>query len=376
MSKRKRARKKYTAPKGSMRAKGDIVEEIAASMHRMSGVAVERNVFLPAVDGSGREREIDVLISSNVSGYPVHVAVECKNQKEPIEVGDIGEFADKLKDVGIPVQHGIYISTSKYRSGAILRAKGIGIRTFLLEETTPESLSESVQQAFQSLIYLLLTVTKIQVVNNVDRTEGDWQMLIFRDKTNRICGSVPDLVWQEWLSNKVPKELGSHTLDLTIPDDWVQVVDGETVQVLGARAETQITGHIVTLTGSVRHQMLVDASSQRVERSQLKAEFNISSGKYPVTTFSNEEDLEEFIRAREGIHISVGRFRLPRIRLGALYWPPSESTARKVSRLMQDFTEGKIPDPRPLSLAEIEGTDMRTLWKSIWKEYPFNKKPC
>jgi hypothetical protein len=341
----------------------------------MPGVTVERNVFLPAVDKSGRDREIDVLISSKVSGYPVRVAVECKNQKKPIEVGDIGEFADKLTDVGIPVQHGIYISTSKYRSGAIRRAQGIGIRPLLLEETTPESLSESVQQAFQSLIYLLLTLTKIQVVNNIDQPQNNWQMLVFRDKTGRICGSVPDLVWQEWLSDKGPEKLGSYTLDLTIPNNWVQVIDGKTVQVIGARAEVQVTGHIITFTTSVHQQMLVDASSRQVERSQLKAKFEISPGKYPVTTFSSEKDLKEFIHARKGIRISVGRFRLPRIRLGALYWPPSESTAKKVSRLMQDFADGKIPDPRPLNLAEIEGTDMQTLWESISEEHPFSNKP-
>jgi len=153
MPKQKRTRKKLAAPEGSTRAKGDIVEEIAASMHHMPGGTVERNVFLPAKDDREREREIDVLLSSRVSGYPVRVAIECKNQKKPIEVGDISEFIGKLMDVGIPPQHGIYISASKYRSGAVSHAESAGIRAFLLKGLTGDSLSESIRQAFQSLAW-------------------------------------------------------------------------------------------------------------------------------------------------------------------------------------------------------------------------------
>jgi len=81
-------------------------------MHQMTGVKVEQNVFLPAQDGSGRKREIDVLLSSQVAGHPVRVAIECKNEKEPIGVQKVGEFIDRLLDVGIPTQLGIYVSAS------------------------------------------------------------------------------------------------------------------------------------------------------------------------------------------------------------------------------------------------------------------------
>jgi hypothetical protein len=159
MSKRKRVRKKHKAPEGSSRAKGDVVEEIAASMYQMPGVTVERNVFLPANDGSGRKREIDVLLSSQVAGHPVRIAIECKNQKKPIGPGDISEFVGKLLDVDIPPHQGIYISKSRYSSGASSQARSAGIQAFLLKELSPDSLLESVRQAFQSLIYLLASIT-------------------------------------------------------------------------------------------------------------------------------------------------------------------------------------------------------------------------
>lgn len=59
-------------------AKGRLVEEIVEKMHADSNVKVERRAFLDPVGGS-RKREIDVVLTSNVGGYPVRLAIECKN---------------------------------------------------------------------------------------------------------------------------------------------------------------------------------------------------------------------------------------------------------------------------------------------------------
>jgi hypothetical protein len=142
-----RTRKKQDAPKGSTRAKGDVLEKIISEMHDVPGVKVERNVFLPARDGSGRTREIDVLITSQVAGFPVRIAIECKNENKPTGIAKIGEFIDKLNDIGLPVQLGIFVSTSRYESGAIQRAKAAGIKIFLLQDITND-LSKAVKDAF------------------------------------------------------------------------------------------------------------------------------------------------------------------------------------------------------------------------------------
>jgi len=107
-----RTRRKHNAPKGSTREKGDVLEKIIAEMHDVPGVKIERNQFLPSVDGSGRTREIDVLITSQVAGFPVRIAVECKNEKKTTDIEKIDAFIGKLQDVGIPVQHGVFVSTS------------------------------------------------------------------------------------------------------------------------------------------------------------------------------------------------------------------------------------------------------------------------
>jgi hypothetical protein len=375
MSKEKRVRTNYDAADGTTRAKGDVVEEIAAKMHQTPGVEVQRNVFLPAKDGSGRKREIDVLLSRRVAGYPVFIAIECKNQKAPIEVGDISEFYGKLEDVGIPVQHGIYISRSRYRSGARLHAKSLGIQTFLLREVTLDSLEESVWQAFQSLIYLLMTLKKIEVTNTVAQAENEWQMLIFCDENGQPVAAIPDLVWQQWVIGELPDDIGSHRISIEIPNDWRQIVDGEEVRVEDVEIEIEVTAHVIVIPGTVSSHMLVNTDNKKPERWQVDTEFEIPSDKYSVKRFTSEKELQGLIHQKENsINLSVGRFRLPRIRFGAIYWPPSERVAKELIERMRAFAEGKIPDPRPFDLNEVEGTDMSELWAPIWHNYPFIRK--
>src|SRR4051794_40207647 len=107
--------------------KGRLVEQIAAMLHETPDVTLESNARIPSLQGNG-SREIDVLISCEVAGYSVRLAIECKNEKDPIGVERIDAFIGKLKDVGIPVQQGIYISASGYTAGAIRRARVEGIR--------------------------------------------------------------------------------------------------------------------------------------------------------------------------------------------------------------------------------------------------------
>src|SRR5215212_3842623 len=81
--------------------KARLVEEIVALFHEQEGVTVERNVRLHPLSDPTQIREIDVLVTGNVAGYPVQVPIECKNYNKRITAGQIGEFKDKLDDVGL-----------------------------------------------------------------------------------------------------------------------------------------------------------------------------------------------------------------------------------------------------------------------------------
>lgn len=113
--------------------KGRLLEQIVAMLHKTEGVKVETNVFLQPKSGDpSREREIDVLLTGQVAGYPVRIAIQCKNYGTPITIGQIGEFRDLLEDVGIP-QCGIIVSVHGYQAGGIKRAKELGMKALVLE---------------------------------------------------------------------------------------------------------------------------------------------------------------------------------------------------------------------------------------------------
>lgn len=366
-----RKRRNTKAPEGSTKAKGDMVEQIVASMHRNPNVSVERNVFLNTVDGTNRTREIDILISTTVVGYPVHIAVECKNEKEPIGVEKIDAFVGKLKDVGIPTSYGVFVSASGYTKGAISRAKDAEIEALILKGIR-DKLQDAVHKAFQSVVYLLLSITNIGVRNNIGGTAQTHEVFFFRDKDEKLCGSIPDLVWVEWIKRTIPENLGLHNLNLELPDGWFQIIDGKIADVYEITAEVRISGHVIVIPGSVRHNELINASTEKVTKWEIETSFKLPSGTSPVKSYTSNDELRKFLDENiADVKIVVGNYRLPRIQWMALYWPPSEKAMKKLLQLLvQSESQGIEFDLTKIGMKDIEGSDLSTVWEPIMKDYP------
>lgn len=88
--KKKKPRDKKTEPQHI--TKGRLVEEIVEKMHDNPNVRVQRRIFLDPVGGGSSKREIDVLLTGDVGGYPVRLAIEYKNGKKPISPEKIDAF--------------------------------------------------------------------------------------------------------------------------------------------------------------------------------------------------------------------------------------------------------------------------------------------
>src|SRR4051812_46168845 len=111
MASTKRHQRALRTAGNTNRTKGRLLEAIVATMHDMPGVQIQQNVRLPAFGSSSNRRsEIDVLMNCAVAGYPVRIALECKNVKSIVDTPKINTFLAKLDDVGIPRQHGVFIS--------------------------------------------------------------------------------------------------------------------------------------------------------------------------------------------------------------------------------------------------------------------------
>lgn len=352
--------------------KGRLVERIAVWLHKEPGLIVRRNVELPSIGGNRGTREIDVLISGHVAGYPLDLAIECKNEAKPIGVEKIDAFVGKLQDVGISPRSGIYISASGYTSGATGRAIDAGIRPLLLTGLTSDRLSAAVRQALQSVVHLLLDVKEVSITSNVDVIQSDaLGLLWFRNDEGNVCGCVMDIIWQRWQSNDPPSALGLYKLNLKVPSGWRCIIGVEEV-VVSITATVRVIALVIMLPGYAEDFILSHAASGIVERIGVRSSFDLGSGSYPVTAVDSEAALDHLLGQGPDVQVTVGRVRLPRIRRGPSYWPPSERVAHRLFEHWRATVEDGLSSSPP-SFEDLEGLDMSTVWEPIWSEHPAAK---
>src|SRR6266851_1390254 len=347
--------------------KGRIVERIAALMHDQPGVTVQRNQYLPPVGRKGKKREIDVLITAVVAGYSVRMAMECKNEARAIDSPSIEAFAAKLQDVGIPPQHGIFVSASGYTADAVERAKTVGMRTLTLRGLRDEDLLGSISEAFQSTIYLLPQVLNVTVTNTVPPTEGPARIgsFGFYNENGKLAAVLPDLVWRAWHAGQLPAVLGEHEVALPLPSNLHQEVNGRAAETFALATKIRIIGLAVTLQGKAQNYTLVNAADEAVERVLTDISFEASEAKLPVTSFASEEQLQAFLSRTGAVRVTT-RLGLPRIIYGNLYWPPSERVVGMLKEHEQELMAGNPV----FTFQELEGTDLQTVWEPIAESHP------
>jgi hypothetical protein len=349
--------------------KGRVVELITAAMHRVPKVNVQTNVFLPSRTDSRRKREIDVLLTSEVAGYPIRFAIECKNERSPIGTVKIDQFIGKLKDLGIPIQHGIFVSASGYRKTGLARAIGAGLKPLTLRGLTKDGLAAIVAGAFQAIVFLLPVVTNITVVDNDESADAE-PMPFFVDSQGNRQGWMPDLIWQDWLSGTLPSSLGDHELPLTLPSGWQAMRGGRVLAVTTMAARIRVLGLVISLSGQAEQYSLLDEIAGNIEKTSLNVAFDIPSGKYPVATFHTEDELASFLNTSAVVKV-VQRIRLPRINCPPILWPPSERVHKSLLERFRLFQEGKASwDPSLSNFAGIEGNDLQDVFEPIWENHP------
>ncbi len=364
-------RKHKSKAKSQTSIKGKLVEMIVASMHEYPNVKVERNVRLPALHNSKRKREIDVLVSGWFSGYPIKIAIECKNHKSIIDVPYIDAFVGMLQDIGIPSQHGIYVSTVGFTDGAIERANESGIKPFVLTGLNSDRLSANIIEAIQTVIYLLPEITKLSVTCEVPRTENPFQMWFLYDDSGKMRAALPDLVWRKWVDGGFPSEIGEYDTEIEIPKDWKVFIDGEYKHITSAMANIRVTGLVITVQGKATQHALVNPTDHKINRYTTNVAFDIPSNIFPLISFSSEGDLRKyFINRPEPIKLTIGRIKLPRVRFSSLYWPLSARAVTEFAKLgMKCLGEGRKASAD--ELAKIEGSDLKTVWEPVGEEQPF-----
>ncbi len=351
-------------------SKGRMIEAIVASMHESDGVKVERNVKLPPIGSQGPKREIDVLLSSEVCGYPVRWAIECKNENKRIGAPYIDAFVGKLQDVGIPPSFGIFVTTSDYSQGAIEQAKKVGIRLLIIKDALRD-LEPTIRQAVQATIFLLPVVNGFEFQNFVfDPKMTLAEAAVLFNKHGEAVSTIPYVIWRAWNDGEIQASIGKCEVELETSDELYQRVGGKLARVIKIVVQVSILGLVQQFTGAASLHHLQNITSNTVERQKLRASFDpLPPGRYQLKAIETEEQLKQEIH-KPAIVAVYNRIRLPRINLwNVSYWPPNERVVKIITEQMQAFEAGLIPDPRPFSISELEGTDLAAIFEPISPSY-------
>jgi hypothetical protein len=247
-------RSKRRQQRSEAKRKGRLAEQIAAWLHEEPGVLVETNVRLPSLR-QNRKREIDVLLTVTAAGYPIRMAIECKNRGR-VGSPEIDAYVGKLQDIGIPPQLGIFVSAGGYTSGAVDRARDAHLRTLLLEGLTPDGLGAQLLAAIESTVYIVAEMGMLTIENDLPVATKPWHMGVFWNEYGNICGNIPLLLWMAWISNETPDSIGRHEVELQVPTGWLRVIDGRRVTTKRIKAEIVVRGLVMSLRGRASRFML------------------------------------------------------------------------------------------------------------------------
>jgi len=324
------------------RQKGNVLEDLVALLHGTVSASVETRVKLPVLDDPDAvPREIDVLVSYDVAGYPDRIAFECKNEQERLGIEYVDAFVGKLEDIGIPASQGVLVSAVGFTKDAKRRAAKARIHMLCLEGLDKARLSTAINAALLQLVHFVLFIESMSMFPYLpgDASGERWpEGLAFNES------EIQNLLWRRWVTDKAP------------------AVPGENIHIFlsgrgGAAVQCRVVAYVGRVPGTASFLRLRNAASGTVEQSRFEAQFNMPNT-VALEVFNSADrlaELEEALR-REG-HLLAQRIRVPRIVdvTGRMFWPPSRDAVAKINALR---ASGQCP-----TFANVEGKDLSRAWE-------------
>jgi hypothetical protein len=112
----------------------EYVKYVFQSLLNLKGEGIVVSQRATLVSRSGDAHEFDIFYEFKKVGIPHRVAIECKDWRKPVSMGEVQEFESKLRN--IPDLRGVMISRSGYQEGAKKFGEGKGI-LMLKEDALP-----------------------------------------------------------------------------------------------------------------------------------------------------------------------------------------------------------------------------------------------
>ena len=86
-----------------------------------------------------RYREFDVFIESNINGYVINIAIECKDYKNPVPAKEIEAFETKCNRIKT-IHKKVFVSSNGFQAEAINVAKDCGIELQIASKLKPNQI--------------------------------------------------------------------------------------------------------------------------------------------------------------------------------------------------------------------------------------------
>lgn len=264
-----------------MSRQSNFFQRVIAAIERQlaqEGVQVTESALLPEPT-SGAEREVDVHIAGELNGYPVAIAVECRDWKTPQDVDWIDALIGKYRDMGMALV--VAVSTSGFTKAAETKAKSVRIRTV---HFAPNNEDPTISQL--SLILLRqssrLASCEFKLDPPLDNPQAlQWQQVLDalvaeqNGSNERSFGEILKILFHGQVQDAVREEITQRveeiistgenvTLDIWVPiqvtNQYLQVPDGKrhTIEVIKYRAIVSVeTVHAAAKSYTYNHRTVV-----------------------------------------------------------------------------------------------------------------------
>lgn len=305
--------------------KGKLLEDIVALFHNNENLKVETRVWLkPLNDSNGELREIDVLLTTSISGYhKLYIPIECKNYGRQIKPNDINAFSGKLDELCLPKSNAIYVSVNGYTPKAKKSAKKAGIKLLTVQGLTKDRLAKSIYRAIQSVVYTLPILKSYKVISSIPTVSNN-EHLIFFDKNKKYIGTLADIICSIWKSDEISSNLGTRSFTIEVPDNWFNLYNNELYGCFPINVELMFVGYVFSWYGNANRLLLIEDETQQVKKDNINLDFK-NCEKCTIESFKCEEKLNEFLNNRnESYKLDIARLKLPKVRMKDLFYPLSK----------------------------------------------------
>ncbi len=195
---------------------------------------------------SKTDRQIDIVVRQNVGQYPLLIVMQCKDEKTPLDVNAVGEFASVVSDVR--AHKGALVSNSGFTEAAINLAKQKGIDVFRLVDIENKDW-KSYATLPAAAVFDALEGYQLKFANNPNYPPERFAipLKLLEDIPNThlykedgtFINTIINAIRTAWNSDKLPKKSGEY-FDLKFVDEPVFIKDGEKL------IPIELTANIVT----------------------------------------------------------------------------------------------------------------------------------